>query len=42
VDAIGRLASSESSKTIVLPTDVTKTIGSLSSLQEVLRQAKGD
>jgi Membrane protease subunits, stomatin/prohibitin homologs len=42
VDAIGRLASSESSKTIVLPTDVTKAIGSLSSLQEALRQPKGE
>mgnify|MGYP001281384186 CR=1 FL=1 len=37
VDAIGTLAASDNAKTIVLPTDVTKTVGGLASLQEVLR-----
>mgnify|MGYP001459372143 FL=1 len=41
VDAIGRLASSDNTKTIVLPSDVTKTIGGLSSLQEILRAKEG-
>ena len=36
VEAIGRLASSDNSKTIVLPSDVTKTIGGLAGLQEAL------
>ena len=36
VDAIGRMAASENTKTIVLPSDVTKTIGGLSTLSEVL------
>jgi len=38
VDAIGRLATSDNTKTIVLPTDVTKTIGGLAGLQEALRK----
>lgn len=37
VDAIANLSSSENSKIIILPTDVTKTLGSLSSLQEILK-----
>ncbi len=40
VEAIGKLASSESSKTIVLPSDVTKTIGGLAGLQEALRRSE--
>jgi len=38
VDAVGRLATSDNTKTIVLPTDVTKTIGGLAGLQEALRK----
>jgi regulator of protease activity HflC (stomatin/prohibitin superfamily) len=38
VDAIAKLASSDNTKTIVLPTDVTKTIGALSGLQELLKK----
>ena len=41
VEAIGLLASSDNSKTIVLPTDVTKTIGGLAGLQEALRRSEG-
>lgn len=37
VEAIGVLAASDNAKTIVLPTDVTKTVGSLSAIQELLR-----
>ena len=40
VEAIGRLASSDNSKTIVLPSDVTKTIGGLAGLQEALRRSE--
>jgi regulator of protease activity HflC (stomatin/prohibitin superfamily) len=40
VDAVGRLATSENTKTIVLPTDVTKTIGGLAGLQEALRKTE--
>ena len=40
VDAIGTLASSENAKTIVIPTDVTAAIGSLSSLLEVIKPGK--
>ena len=40
VEAIGRLASSDNSKTIVLPSDVTKTIGGLAGLQEALRRGE--
>jgi regulator of protease activity HflC (stomatin/prohibitin superfamily) len=36
VEAIGVLASSENSKTIVVPTDVTKTIGSLALLKDLV------
>jgi regulator of protease activity HflC (stomatin/prohibitin superfamily) len=42
VDAIGMLAASGNAKTIVLPTDVTKTVGGLASLQEVLRSKSED
>lgn len=42
VDAIGTLAASDNAKTIVLPTDVTKTVGGLASLQEVLRSKPED
>lgn len=42
VDAIARLAASDNTKTIVLPTDVTKTVGGLASLQEVLRSKAED
>jgi len=35
VDAIGRMAASENTKTIVVPSDVTKTIGGLSTLGEL-------
>ena len=35
VDAIGRMAASENTKTIVFPSDVTKTIGGLSTLGEL-------
>ena len=41
VDAIGRMASSENTKTIVLPSDVTKTIGGLSALNEILGRGEG-
>lgn len=37
VDAIASLAASDNSKIIVVPTDVTKTLGSISSLQEILK-----
>lgn len=40
VDAIGTLASSENAKTIVIPTDVTAAIGSLSSILEVTKPDK--
>ena len=40
VEAIGLLASSDNSKTIVLPSDVTKTIGGLAGLQEALRRGE--
>ena len=40
VDAIGLLASSDNTKTIVLPSDVTKTIGGLAGLQEALRRGE--
>ncbi len=42
VEAIGNLASSDNAKTIVLPTDVTKTVGGLATLQDALRQKGGD
>lgn len=42
VEAIGNLASSNNAKTIVLPTDVTKTVGGLATLQDALRQKGGD
>jgi len=42
VDAIAKLAASDNTKTIVLPTDVTKTVGGLASLQEVLRTRAED
>jgi len=42
VDAIGRMAASENTKTIVLPSDVTKTIGGLSTLSELFgRKGEG-
>lgn len=37
VDAIASLASSDNSKILVVPTDVTKTLGSIASLQEILK-----
>jgi regulator of protease activity HflC (stomatin/prohibitin superfamily) len=40
VAAIGTLASSENAKTIVIPTDVTAAIGSLSSILEVIKPDK--
>ena len=40
VDAIGTLASSENAKTIIIPTDVTAAIGSLSSILEVIKPSK--
>lgn len=42
VDSIARLAASGNAKTIVLPTDVTRTLGGLASLQEVLRSKAED
>lgn len=42
VEAIGNLASSSNAKTIVLPTDVTKTVGGLATLQDALSQKSGD
>jgi len=42
VEAIGNLASSSNAKTIVLPTDVTKTVGGLAALQDALSQKSGD
>ena len=42
VEAIGNLASSSNAKTIVLPTDVTKTVGGLATLQDALRHKGGD
>ena len=41
VDAIAKMGSSENTKTIVLPTDVTKTLGGLAGLQDVLRRTDG-
>jgi len=41
VEAIGNLASSNNAKTIVLPTDVTKTVGGLATLQDALSQKSG-
>ena len=42
VDAIGRMAASENTKTIILPSDVTKTIGGLSTLGELFgRKGEG-
>ena len=41
VEAIGLLASSGNSKTVILPTDVTRTIGGLAGLQEALRRTDG-
>ena len=40
VEAIGLLASSDNTKTIVLPSEVTKTIGGLAGLQEALRRSE--
>jgi len=40
VEAIGLLASSDNTKTIVLPSDVTKTIGGLAGLQEALTRGE--
>ena len=40
VEAIGLLASSNNTKTIVLPSDITKTIGGLAGLQEALRRGE--
>ena len=40
VEAIGLLASSDNTKTIVLPSDVTKTIGGLAGLQEALSRGE--
>ena len=40
VEAIGLLASSDNTKTIVLPSDVTKTIGGLVGLQEAFRRGE--
>ena len=40
VDAIGTLASSENAETIIIPTDVTAAIGSLSSILEVIKPSK--
>ena len=40
VEAIGLLASSDNTKTIVLPSDVTKTIGGFAGLQEALRRGE--
>ena len=42
VDAIAKLAASDNTKTIVLPTDVTKTVGGLASPQEVLKSRAED
>ena len=42
VEAIGNLASSNNAKTIVLPTDVTKTVGGLATLQDALSQKSGN
>ena len=41
VDAIGRMAASDNTKTIVLPSDVTKTIGGLAALQDTLKRVDG-
>lgn len=41
VDAIGRMAASDNTKTIVVPSDVTKTIGGLSTLGELFGREKG-
>lgn len=41
VDAIAKMASADNTKTIVLPSDVTKTIGGLAGLQEALRRNEG-
>ena len=40
VEAIGLLASSDNTKTIVLPSEVTKTIGGLAGLQEALGRSE--
>ena len=41
VDAIAKIASANNTKTIVLPSDVTKTIGGLAGLQDALRRNDG-
>lgn len=41
VDAIGRMASSDNTKTILVPSDVTKTIGGLSTLGELFSRKEG-
>ena len=41
VDAVNALASSESSKTLILPTDVTSVIGAASTLIEAMGEKKG-
>lgn len=41
VDAVNALASSDSSKTVILPTDVTGVIGAASTLIEAMGQKKG-
>ncbi len=41
VDAVNALASSESSKTLILPTDVTGVIGAASTLIEAMGEKKG-
>ena len=41
VDAIGRMAASDNTKTIVVPSDVTKTIGGLSTLGELFGRKEG-
>ena len=38
VEALGTLASSQSSKTLILPTDITKAIGTLTSVLTVSKQ----
>ncbi|MDA8882638.1 SPFH/Band 7/PHB domain protein [Alphaproteobacteria bacterium] len=40
VEALGTLASSENAKTIIVPTDITAAIGSLSSIIEVIKPKK--
>lgn len=41
VDAMAKIAAADNTKTVILPSDVTKTIGGLAGLQDALRRTEG-